>query len=83
MNKEATINPKNEKDNKCFQYAITLELNYNKILKKDLQKILIINWSDIDFPSYQKDQKRFEQNNTLIALNVLFVSYISEKITLA
>ena len=32
-NREATINPKNEKDNKCFQYAITLALNYNKIKK--------------------------------------------------
>ena len=25
--KEATINPKNEKDNKCFQYAVTIALN--------------------------------------------------------
>ena len=48
-----------------------------------MQKILKINWSDIDFPSYQKDWKKFEQNNTSIALNVLFVSYNSEKITLA
>ena len=31
INKEATINPKNEKDNKLIQYAITLALNYNKI----------------------------------------------------
>ena len=33
-NKGATINPKNEKDNKCFQWSTTLALNYNKILKK-------------------------------------------------
>ena len=29
--KKATINPKNEKDNKCFQYALTVALNYEKI----------------------------------------------------
>ena len=31
VNKEATINCRNENDNKCFQYAITIALNYNKI----------------------------------------------------
>ena len=36
-NKEATINPKNEKDNKCFQWSTTSALNYNKI-KKDILK---------------------------------------------
>ena len=30
--KEATINPKNEKDNKCFQYAVTIALNYKSNL---------------------------------------------------
>ena len=30
-NKKATINPINEKDNKCFQYAITVALNHEKI----------------------------------------------------
>ena len=30
-NTGATINPKNRKDDKCFQYALTLALNYNKI----------------------------------------------------
>ena len=29
--KKATINPKNGKDNKCFQWAILAGLNYNKI----------------------------------------------------
>ena len=27
-NKRVTINPKNTKDNKCFQYAVTAALNY-------------------------------------------------------
>ena len=30
VNKRATINPKN-KDNKCFQYSITVALNHQKI----------------------------------------------------
>ena len=36
-NKKATINPKNNDDN-CFQYALTVALNYQSI-KKDLQRI--------------------------------------------
>ena len=39
VNKRATINPKNKKDDKCFQYALTLALNYNKI-KKRLRKYI-------------------------------------------
>ena len=33
------------------------------------------NWQDIDFPSQQKDWKKFEQNNKAIALNILFVPH--------
>ena len=29
--KRAAINPMNKKDNKCFQYAITVGLNYEEI----------------------------------------------------
>ena len=32
--KKATRNPKNEKDNKCFQWSIISGLNYNKIKEK-------------------------------------------------
>ena len=39
--------------------------------------------ADIDLSSHQRDWKEFEQNNTLIALNVLFVSYNDEEIKLA
>ena len=42
-NKKATINPINKKDNKCFQYAVTVALNYEEI-KKDLQRITKINY---------------------------------------
>ena len=32
-NKKATINPINKKDNKCFQYTVTVALNPEKIRK--------------------------------------------------
>ena len=76
-NKKATINPKN-KDNECFKYAITTALNYGKInnhsekISKLKPFIDNYNWKDIEFPSYSKDWKKFEQNNKTIALNILF-----------
>ena len=33
-NKKATINPINKKDNECFQYAVTVALNYEKNKKR-------------------------------------------------
>ena len=36
--KKATINPKNEKDNKFFQCSIIAGLNYNNIKEKELKK---------------------------------------------
>ena len=73
--KKSTINPKNN-DDKCFQYAVTLALNLDKI-KKDPQRISKIkpfidqcNWKDIDFPSTSKDLRKFELNNK-IALNIV------------
>ena len=38
---------------------------------------------DADFSSYQRGWKEFEQSNTLVALNVLFVSHDSEEVKLA
>ena len=38
---------------------------------------------DIDFLSHQRDWEKFEQENTSIALNVLFVPHSSEEIKLA
>ena len=37
-NKKATINPQNKKDDKCFQYALSVALNHEKI-KRDRQRI--------------------------------------------
>ena len=77
-NKKATTNRINKKDNKCFQYAVTVVLNYEEI-KKDSQKITEIkpfrtkyNWEGINFPSEKHDEKRFEKNNVTIALDVLY-----------
>ena len=69
-NKGATINPKNKKDDKCFQYALTLALNYNKIKKKSQKKYL----KKLNVLSHQRVQKTKQQNNESIALNVLFSS---------
>ena len=81
FNKKATINLQNEGDNRCLQYSITLALNYNKIKKKnDLENILKLKWGNIDFSSHQKHWEKFEQNNTSVTLNVLFVSHKNEEI---
>ena len=80
-------------DNNCFQSALncikTVALNYHNI-KKDPQRILKIkpfiiqcDWKELEFPSHQKDWKKFELNNKTIALNILFVPYSTEKIRLA
>ena len=85
--KKSTINPKNN-DDKCFQYAVTLALNLDKI-KKDPQRVSKIkafiekyNWKDIDFPSTSKDWKKFECNSE-VALNILFVPYNTKQINIA
>ena len=87
-NKKSTINPKNN-DNKCFQYAITLALNYDKF-DRNPQRISKIkpfienyNWKDIDFPSRRKDWNKFELNNNNIALNILYVPFNTKKIEIS
>ena len=84
-NKKTTINLKNN-DEKCFQYTLTVALNYENI-KNNRERISEIkpfidkyNWKERDFPSYNKDRK-FESNNKSIALNILYVPYNTEEIT--
>ena len=87
-NKKATITTKNEKDYKCLQYALTVALNHQKIeshpdrISNIESFINQYNWKDIDFPSHQKDWKKFEQNNKTIALNILFVPHNTKTIRL-
>ena len=80
-NKKATTNRKNE-DDKCFQYAETIAINYEEI-KCNLERILNIkpfinkyNWVEMNYPSKIDDWKTFEKINLRIALNIL---YIKEK----
>ena len=86
-NKKSTINPKNN-DDKCFQYAVTLALNLNRIdnhperISKIKPFIDQYNWKDIDFLAICKDWKKFESNNE-IALNILYVSHNTKKINIA
>ena len=64
LNKKVRINPKNEKDNKCFQWSIIPGLNCNKIKEKYLKKILEFKRVNTDFPSYQKNGKNL--NKTIL-----------------
>ena len=72
------INPINKKDNKCFQYAVTVALNYKELgknrerIKKIKPFINKYNWEEINFPSEKDDWKNIEKNNVTIALNVLY-----------
>ena len=83
-NKGVTINPKN-KDNNCFQYAITAALNYQNIdchlerISKLRPFINNYSWKDIKFPSHSNDWRKFECNNKTIPLNILYVFYITKE----
>ena len=83
--KKCAINQKNN-DNKCFQYATTLALNFHKI-DKHPQRISRINpfidnynWNDINFPTVKKDWNKFEVNNKDVALNILYVPFNTKKL---
>ena len=77
-NGKATMNPENNDDN-CFQYALTVTLNYQNIKNNPERTSKIkpfidqYNWKEKDFPSHSKDWKKFEQNNKSIALMYLII----------
>ena len=75
---KATINPKNEKDNKYFQWSMIARLNYIIIKEKESKKLLKSKRVDTDFSSHQRYWESFEQENNSIAINVLFASHNSE-----
>ena len=63
--KKATINRINKRDNKCFQYAVTVVLNHEEI-KKDPQRIRTLkpfinkyNWEGVNFLSEKDDCKKY------------------------
>ena len=74
--KANNINSKNE-DNKCFQYAATVTLNYEEIKWNSERvsnfKLLInkYNWEKINYLSKIDDWKTFEKNNPTTVLNIL------------
>ena len=86
--KKSTVNQKNN-DFKCFQYATTLALNFDKVtnhperVKKVKSFIDKYNWNDINFPATRKDWNRFEVNNKNVALNILYVPFKTKKIEIA
>ena len=87
--RKATINPKNTKDNKCFQYSITLALNHSEInnhperISKIKSHIHKYNWKDINFPAGIKDWEKFERNNNNVALNILYAPPNKDEIKIA
>ena len=87
IKKKCTVNPQS-KDNNCFQYSVTIALNYQKT-SNNRERILKVqsfinnfNWNEINFPPQQQDYKKFETNNESIALNILYIRHDTEDIKL-
>ena len=83
-NKKVTTNIKNN-DDKCFQYAVTVALNYQNI-KSNPERIPNIkpfidqhNWKEISFPLHQKHWQKSELNNKSISLNALYLPCITKE----
>ena len=83
--KKATINPQNKKDDRRFQYVVTVALNQKQIKShpERVSKIKPVidqyNWKEIGFPSHSKDWKKFESNNKSVALNILYAPHNTKK----
>ena len=76
--KKAAINTRNT-DDKCFQYAATVALNYEEIkqnpeivsnVKPFINKY---NWKGMNYPSKTDDWKTFEKNNPTITFYILYI----------
>ena len=82
--KEEIINGDNS-----FQNALNDALNYQIIethperISKLKPYINKYNWERIEFPAGPKEWKKFERNNEIIALNILFIQHNTEKIRVA
>ena len=80
------LNPKNTKDNNCFQYAMIAALNHQNIdhhperISKLKPFINNFNWQGIECPADSIDWRKFECSNKTIALNILYVSYNTKQI---
>ena len=75
VNKKGAINVKNKNDH-CFEYSIIVALHHQSFKNhpKRLSNIhhfysCLYNWEGIEFLAGITNWKRFDQNNTTIALN--------------
>ena len=76
--KKAAINTRNT-DDKCFQYAATVALNYEEI-KRNPEIVSNVkpfinkqNWKGMNYPSKTDDWKTFEKNNPTITFYILYI----------
>ena len=83
--KKAVINPQN-KDEKCFKWAVIAALHHQEI-RNNLQRISLLrpyenkhNWKGLEFPVSIKKIDKFEKNNPDIVVNVLFSNKKSQNI---
>ena len=78
VSKKATINPKNEKHNKFFQWSIISGLNYNKIREKVLKKVL--KFKRVDTIFYHTKENGKNLNKTILQLILIsFLHHITGK----
>ena len=83
--KKAIINPKNTKDECCFAYSIVASIhneetdNHPERISKLTPYNNNYDWTDINFPSEQKDWNKFEKNNKDVSLNILSARHSKKK----
>ena len=74
-NKRKTINPEDEDDDNCFQYALTASLNYQNIenhperISNTIPFIDEYNWEETDFPSHQDGQEESEKSSNIMLID--------------
>ena len=77
--KHCCINPKNRRDDKCFQYAVVAALHHAEIDShperiENLEPFINrYNWDGITFPTQINQWSKFEKQNPAIALNILYI----------
>ena len=77
MSKKPVINPKNENDEECLKWAITVALHHKEIKShpKCMSNIMRYtnnyDWSGLGFPVAISEIEKFEKNNNDIVVNVL------------
>ena len=68
------INPKNENDEECFKWAVTVALHHKEIKSQTISNIVEYannyNWSGIEFSVAINKINEFEKNNN-ISINIL------------